>query len=584
MQQKSLNSVGSILLICRYLCKSGRSSNRLKLASAAILEGLSIAVALAVPYSIKIIVDLLQERASPQLILVWAAGYGLIWSLSELLDRIKSLAIIAVMEQTQRFFTVDYLSQILMRPFATCMSQASGEIISKFNQLKDAVPRIVDGLFWQIIPILVKLILTVSIVAWQFNWIYAMLLLITLILYFLSTISFAKRTAELQLKTNKAENVSMDRIIDTLRNISLVKTYSMEEYELNGIDRVIQRQQKLSINTVKSVQFFSSMQVIILGFGLAALTMYASNQVLLGLLTIGGFVQINGYLLQFTLPASYFGYIVMETRRALVSLCTFTSVMNKPLPVQNRSNKLFLTPPSISLSDVCFSYPNSPLILRDISFNVQPGDFIAIVGRSGSGKSTLLKLLLRLYTASSGKILINGVSILDFSPDSLRHSIGYVTQEAQLFNRTLYENITYGNQRESRASAQEILGAVQLIHLENYLDAPVGENGSCLSGGERQRVAISRALGHQPQLLLLDEPSSALDARTEGLIINRLLRESRATKLVVTHRIASIQTATRILVMDKGSIVEQGTHEVLLRASGLYLELWRKQHGTDKLT
>jgi ATP-binding cassette, subfamily B, heavy metal transporter len=312
--------------------------------------------------------------------------------------------------------------------------------------------------------------------------------------------------------------------------------------------------------------------------------MYASNQVLLGLLTIGGFVQINGYLLQFTLPASYFGYIVMETRRALVSLCTFTSVMNKPLPVQNRSNKLFLTPPSISLSDVCFSYPNSPLILRDISFNVQPGDFIAIVGRSGSGKSTLLKLLLRLYTASSGKILINGVSILDFSPDSLRHSIGYVTQEAQLFNRTLYENITYGNQRESRASAQEILGAVQLIHLENYLDAPVGENGSCLSGGERQRVAISRALGHQPQLLLLDEPSSALDARTEGLIINRLLRESRATKLVVTHRIASIQTATRILVMDKGSIVEQGTHEVLLRASGLYLELWRKQHGTDKLT
>jgi ATP-binding cassette subfamily B protein len=282
----------------------------------------------------------------------------------------------------------------------------------------------------------------------------------------------------------------------------------------------------------------------------------------------------------------FFGYVISQTRLALVSI---QEIIDEALPPEaaklaaGPGSTALVTAPSVAFANVSFAYDGTQPVLDDVSFTAPAGSFMAIVGPSGSGKSTLLKLLLRLYEPCAGSIHLDGRLLHTIAQDELRQRSGYVTQDARLFDRSLLDNLVYGHPSPDPALAEmlvERLGLSELATtLEHGMQTRLGENAGRLSGGEKQRVAIARAIARDSKLILFDEPTAALDAKTEQAIMATLARQyGAATRIVLAHRLSSIQFADQILVMNRGRLVERGSHAQLLRLDGLYAELWWAQY------
>lgn len=319
------------------------------------------------------------------------------------------------------------------------------------------------------------------------------------------------------------------------------------------------------------------------------LTWLSGRAVLNGTMNVGDFILIHGYLLQFVTPLSYLGLLFRDLRQSLTDMENIINLMNEKPEVIDAPHALTLDAltAQICFNNVKFHYEQRRAILHGISFTVPAGKTVAIVGASGSGKSTIARLLFRFYDVSDGAITINGHDIKTISQDSLHKAIGIVPQDTVLFNNTLYYNIAYGRPDASR---EEVEAVIKLAHLEQFikelpegLDALVGERGLKLSGGEKQRIAIARVLLKKPIIYVFDEATSALDTNTERDIQQSLEAIStHATTLIIAHRLSTVIYADTIIVLDKGRIVEQGTHQELLTSQGMYFKLWKKQQSKSE--
>jgi ATP-binding cassette subfamily B protein len=300
-------------------------------------------------------------------------------------------------------------------------------------------------------------------------------------------------------------------------------------------------------------------------------------------------VLINAYTLQLCLPLNALGFVYREARDARVNTeRLFELLREQPaiadLPVLPQFKPLV---GEVCFDHVSFSYAPGRATVDDVSFRIPPGHTVAVVGRSGSGKSTLARLLLRFYDPHDGQIVLDGQGIAELSAGSVRRAIGVVPQETVLFNDTIGYNIAYGRIGASRG---EVIAAAKAAHIDELIaslpqqyETPVGERGVMLSGGERQRIAIARAILKDPPILVFDEATSALDADSEHAIQQELDRLSEhRTTLIIAHRLSSIVGAHEILVMERGRIVERGTHEQLLRRKGMYARLWLLQMRMER--
>jgi ABC-type transport system involved in Fe-S cluster assembly fused permease/ATPase subunit len=310
----------------------------------------------------------------------------------------------------------------------------------------------------------------------------------------------------------------------------------------------------------------------------------AAYKVAQGDMTIGDFVLINAFTMQIFMPLNFLGFVYREIRGSLANIENLFNLLDKQpnVPIDTSAKDLEIGHGKITFNQVQFSYRPDRIILHDISFDILPGQKVAVVGESGSGKSTLVKLLFRFYDSSNGSISIDGQDISKVNQHSLRKAIGIVPQDTVLFNDTIFENVRYGRPNATDAEVQQ---SIDLAHLRGFIESlpngeqtSVGERGLKLSGGEKQRVAIARTILKRPPIMVFDEATSSLDSRSEQAILTALKEISQGhTSLVIAHRLSTIIDADKIVVMGNGRILEQGSHRQLLDLNGAYKKLWQTQ-------
>ena len=333
-----------------------------------------------------------------------------------------------------------------------------------------------------------------------------------------------------------------------------------------------------------SLGLLNSVQSLIIAVAVTLLMLLAARGVAAGTMTVGDLVLVNVLLIQLYIPLNFLGVVYREFKQSLADIEKMFHLLEKSREVDDGpdAQPLAVSGGAVRFEHVDFAYDPNRRILFDVDFSLPAGHKLAVVGTSGAGKSTLARLLFRFYDVSGGRILIDGQDIRDVTQTSLRQSIGIVPQDTALFNDTIGYNIAYG--RPDAAEA-DIVRAARAAHIHDFImslpdkfDTMVGERGLKLSGGEKQRVAIARTLLKDPVILILDEATSALDSRTERSIQSELeqIAENRTT-LVIAHRLSTVVGADQILVMEKGRIVERGTHRQLLDKGGTYAHLWELQ-------
>jgi ATP-binding cassette subfamily B protein len=294
-------------------------------------------------------------------------------------------------------------------------------------------------------------------------------------------------------------------------------------------------------------------------------------------------------MIQLYQPLNFMGMVYREIKQAVIDIETMFSILARPAEIKDvpGAKPLAVTSGTIKFENVAFAYEPQRKILKGISFEVPAGKTVAVVGPSGAGKSTISRLLYRFYDLSGGRILIDGQDISKVTQASLREKIGMVPQDTVLFNDTIRYNIRYGRWEASDADVEE---AARLAQIDGFIrlspkgyETEVGERGLKLSGGEKQRVAIARTILKAPPILMLDEATSALDSHTEKVIQDALERVAKGrTTLVIAHRLSTIVGADEIIVLDRGEIVERGTHMALLASGGLYASMWNRQREAEE--
>ena len=388
---------------------------------------------------------------------------------------------------------------------------------------------------------------------------------------------------------NESDTEANTKAIDSLLNYETVKYFGAEEREAKRYDKAVALYEQASVKSYSSLAVLNSGQAVIFALALTLCMVMAVNDIAAGQKTVGHFVMVNALMLQLFIPLNFMGMVYREIKQSMIDIERMMDLLMAAPEVSDRAGAkpLQVKAGTIRFEDVKFAYDPERTILDGLSFELPAGKMLAIVGPSGAGKSTLSRILLRFYDVAGGRVTIDGQDIRDVTQSSLRAAIGVVPQDTVLFNDTILYNIQYGR---PEATLQEVRKAAAMAQIDEFVRAlpdgyltMVGERGLKLSGGEKQRVAIARTILKGPPILILDEATSALDSHTEKEIQDALDEVSRnRTTLVIAHRLSTIVGADRILVLDGGRLVEQGTHAELLGQGGLYASLWNRQRQAEK--
>ncbi|MCE8516926.1 ABC transporter ATP-binding protein/permease [Ruegeria pomeroyi] len=579
--------------VAPYLWPEGEGWVKRRVVAALAMLVLAKLIAVYTPILYKGAVDALAGEGVPPLAL-GAVGltvaYGVARMMTVGFQQLRDVLFAPVGQRALRALALETFRHIHRLSMRYHITRKTGGLSRIIERGVKGVEFLLRFMLFSIGPLILELVLVAAILMYLFDVWYLAVVVGTIALYIWFTFAVTEWRVKLRREMNDQDTEANQRAIDSLLNFETVKYFGAEEREANRYDQSMQAYASAALKTSYSLAFLNFGQSFLITCGLIGVMVLAALGVQAGQLTVGDFVMVNAYMIQITVPLNFLGTVYREIRQALVDMGEMFDLLEQPAEVSDKPGAapLKVSGGEITLTDVRFGYEADREILKGVTLDVPAGQTVAIVGATGSGKSTIGRLLFRFYDVTGGALCIDGQDIRDVTQTSLHDAIGVVPQDTVLFNDTIRYNIAYGRENATQADVEAVARAAQIhdfiASLPEGYDTKVGERGLKLSGGEKQRVGIARTLLKNPPILLLDEATSALDTETEQEIKEALaLAGEGRTVITIAHRLSTIAEADKIVVLEKGEIVEQGTHDALLSRGGRYAQLWaRQQAGEDE--
>ncbi len=549
---------------------------------------------LAPPVLIGIAIDIVVEGSDSflgslgiedrrQQLIVLAFLTFIIWALESTFDYVAAVTWRNISQDVEHSLRTDTFKNVLGLDLQYFENKSSGRLMAVLNDDVNQLEKFLDTGANKLLQTLT----TVVVIGGTFLYISPLIAIFAFIpipIIIFGSFTFTKTIASRYTRIRNAIETLNANLSNSLSGVLTVKSFNREEKEFNRILTSSTEVKSANYHAIKlSAAFIPIIRIAIL-FGFTATLLIGGFMALDGEINVAMYSVLLFITQRLLWPLTELGDTFDLYQRAMASFKRINALKNTQPDIQNGSIEAGSIEKLISLEDVNFSYVDNFPVLNDVSINIKKGSTTAIVGSTGSGKSTLIKLLLRLYDVKAGKIKFDDIDIKDLNIHSLRKTIGLVSQDIFLFEGTVFENIAYGNLEASNGDiwkAAKLSESDEFINLlPNKEDTIVGERGQKLSGGQRQRISIARAILKNPEILILDEATSAVDNETEAAIQRSLdtLKEGR-TVIAIAHRLSTIRNADIIYVLEKGQIVESGTHEELVKLKKVYANLWDVQTG-----
>jgi len=590
------NLVATIVNLWPYIWPADRRDLKARVIFATVLLFVAKLATVTVPFTFKWATDALAGRGTapvaPNNWLAWALAapivmtlaYGATRVLMGLLTQWRDGIFAKVAMNAVRRLAMLTFEHVHLLSLRFHLERKTGGLTRVLERGRNAIETIVRMVLLQLAPTIVELVLIVAVLLLHFDWRYVAVIAATVVCYMLFTWYATEWRINIRRRMNESDSDANAKAIDSLLNYETVKYFSAEAREAKRYDRSMTRYEDASVKAYVSLAVLNAGQAVIFTIGLTGAMALCAYGIERGTNTVGDFVMINAMMIQLYTPLNFMGMVYREIKQAIIDIEIMFSLLARKPDITDKPGAppLQVRAGTIRFENVSFAYEPARPILTNLSFDVAAGHTVAIVGPSGAGKSTISRLLFRFYDITGGRILVDNQDIREVTQTSLRAAIGMVPQDTVLFNDTIRYNIRYGRWDASDAEVEEAARQAQIDGFINRApkgyETEVGERGLKLSGGEKQRVAIARTILKGPPILLLDEATSALDTHTEKDIQDELDRvaENRTT-LVIAHRLSTIVNADEILVLDRGAIIERGTHRELIAHGGLYASMWNRQ-------
>ena len=591
-------AINVIKAVLPYLWPKSRKDIQFRVVLAMLALILGEILGILAPYFYGVSVDALAPGAEEsQTIFMLTAGalgmvvaYGVMRILSVGFSQLRDVIFARVGQRALRQLALETFRHMHRLSLRYHITRKTGGLSRVMERGVKGVEFLLRFMLFSIGPLILKLLIVAGIFYLEFGFAYMAIVLITIVLYIWFTFSVTEWRVKVRKEMNDKDTDANQKAIDSLLNFETVKYFGAEEREALRYDESMRGYEAAALKTSYSLAFLNFGQTLLITSGLITVMIMAAMGVQRGEFSVGDFVMANAYMIQITMPLGFLGTVYREIRQALVDMGEMFDLLGQPEEVTDTKNAsdLIIRGGHIEFDDISFGYDQERVILSNLSLTINKGETVAIVGPSGSGKSTIGRLLFRFYDVNNGSVKIDGQDIRDVTQASVHNSIGIVPQDTVLFNDTIGYNIAYGRKNASNDDIVEAAKSAKIhdfiISLTDGYNTTVGERGLKLSGGEKQRVGIARTLLKNPPILVLDEATSALDTETERNIQESLrgLGSGRSV-ITIAHRLSTVVDADQIFVLEKGVIVEKGTHDELLNLNGRYTKMWHTQESEAEL-